>query len=52
MVKESIPPPLPNSIPCHRQGLHAAFALGVEKLAMPRAGNEKGMLGGTEVGIA
>ncbi|CAM9992729.1 unnamed protein product, partial [Hapterophycus canaliculatus] len=27
---------------------HAAFALLVEKLAMPRPGNEKGVLGGTE----
>lgn len=33
----------------YSQGGHAAFALIVEKMAMPRPGNEKGMLGGTEV---
>lgn len=33
------------------QGGHAAFALLVEKLAMPRPGDEKGMLGGTEVRV-
>ena len=31
------------------QSGHAVFALLVEKLAMPRPGNSKGMLGGTEV---
>lgn len=31
--------------------LHVLAALGVEKLAMPRPGNEKGMLGGTEAPV-
>lgn len=33
------------------QGVHAGFALIVELIAMPRPGNEKGMLGGTEVRV-
>ncbi len=42
--------PLYSSRLCLQSG-HAAFALLVEKLAMPRPGNEKGMLGGTEVSV-
>ena len=33
----------------NQKGVHAAAAFAVELMAMPRPGNEKGMLGGSEV---